>query len=240
MGALVLLTLVAAASATLSAIAGIGGGTILIAAMYTVGLSPLVALALHAAVQMVSNGSRALAYREHIDWRHGLLCAGVALPIPFLVAHWLVRMDAELLRVLLGVFVLVNLLPTPARVEAISLRTRMIVAGLLKGMIGPVVGASGLILAPFFFSKHWSKEQTVATLALVQTIGHLVKIAAYGSAGVALGPQGWWFFPLAAGVMLGTALGKHWMGRLSQQTFERIFRWVMGLLGLRLLLSVWI
>ncbi len=234
-GGLLLVSVVAGLAATLSAIAGIGGGTILIAVMYAVGLPPLVALALHAGVQFVSNSSRAIAYREHIDWRHGLLCIGVAAPLPFIVAPWLMGLDADVLRAALGVFVLANLLPKPEHIEAIGLRARMIVAGLLKGAIGPVAGASGLILAPFFFSAHWRKEQTVATLALVQAVGHATKIAAYLLAGVKLGAWAAWWLPLAIAVVLGTALGKQLMGRISQRGFERIFKIVLGVLGVKLL-----
>lgn len=235
LGSMLLLSVVAGLSATLSAVAGIGGGTILIAVMYAVGLPPLVALALHAGVQLVSNSSRAWAYRAHVDWRHGLLCILVAAPIPFVVAPWLVRVDADLLRTVLGVFVLANLLPKPHRVEAISLRTRMIVGGLLKGAIGPVVGASGLILAPFFFSAHWRKEQTVATLALVQAFGHATKIMAYLIAGVRLGEWAIWWPPLALAVVLGTTLGHRLMGRISQHAFERLFKVVLAVLGGKLL-----
>lgn len=236
-GGLVLLSVVAGLSAMLSAVAGIGGGTILIAVMYALGLPPLVALALHAAVQFVSNSTRAIAYREHIDWRNGLLCVAVGAPIPFLVAPWLVQADADFLRLLLGVFVLANLLPKPHRVEAISLPVRMMVGGVLKGAIGPIVGASGLILAPFFFSAHWRKEQTVATLALVQSLGHALKISAYLLAGVSLGPWALWWAPLAVAVVIGTTLGKGLMGRISQRGFERLFKVILAILGSKLLLE---
>ncbi len=231
-----LLSVVAGLSAALSAVAGIGGGTILIGAMYAMGLPPLVALALHAGVQTVSNASRTLAYRQHVDWRHGALCIAVAAPLPFIVTPWLVGLDADLLRRLLGAFVLANLLPKPPHVEAIGLRARMVVAGVLKGALGPIVGASGLLLAPFFFSRHWSKEQTVATLAFVQAVGHVVKIAAYLAAGVSLGSWAVWWAPLALAVILGTALGRRIMGRISQLTFERVFKLVLAVLGLRLVL----
>lgn len=237
LASILLLSVVAGASATLSAVAGIGGGTILIAVMYAVGLSPLTALALHAGVQLVSNGSRAVAYRQHVDWPNGLLCVGVALPLPFLVAPWLVRMDADLLRALLGVFVLANLLPKPHHIETIGLRARMIAGGALKGLVGPVVGASGLVLAPFFFSKHWRKEQTVATLALVQAVGHATKLLAYFIAGVRLGEHAYWLPPLALAVIGGTGLGKRLMGRISQRTFEYVFKMVLGVLGIKLLLE---
>lgn len=231
-----LLCLVALLAAVLSAVAGVGGGTVLIAALYAAGLSPLVALALHAIVQAVSNGTRAWAYRQDVDWRNGGLCALCAAPWPFLVAPWLVNLDADTLRIVLGGFVLANLLPKPGRVHGLSLTWRMVIGGCLKGIIGPVVGASGLVLAPFFFAPQWRKEQVVGTLALVQVIGHLVKLAAYSTAGIAILGHWDWALALSLAVIMGTFAGRRVMSRLSQKRFERVFRLVLALLGVQLLL----
>lgn len=235
-----LLCVVAVLAAVLSAVAGVGGGTILIAALYAVGLPPLVALALHAIVQAVSNGTRAWAYRHDVDWRNGGLCAICAGPWPFVVAPWLVNLDANTLRIVLGGFVLANLLPKPARVHGLSLTWRMVIGGCLKGLIGPVVGASGLVLAPFFFAPQWRKEEVVGTLALVQAIGHLVKLAAYSTAGIAILGHWDWALALSLAVVMGTFAGRRVMSQLSQERFERVFQVVLGLLGMQLLLrGVW-
>lgn len=226
---------VALLAAVLSAVAGVGGGTVLIAALYAAGLSPLVALALHAIVQAVSNGSRAWAYRQDVDWRNGGLCALCAAPWPFVVAPWMVNLDADTLRIALGSFVLANLLPKPGRVHGLSLRWRMVIGGCLKGIIGPVVGASGLVLAPFFFAPQWRKEQVVGTLAMVQAIGHVVKLAAYTSAGIAIMGHWDWALALSVAVIVGTMLGRRVMTMLSQARFERVFRVVLALLGVQLL-----
>ncbi|MEN8721109.1 MAG: sulfite exporter TauE/SafE family protein [Oceanococcaceae bacterium] len=231
------LTSIALGAAAVSAVAGIGGGTILIAVLLALGLAPLPALALHAAVQLVSNLSRAVAYRRDIDWRHGGLCVLVALPLPFIVTPWLVALPAAGLQVALALFVLLSLLPAPARVARIGLPARMIWGGVLKGALGPVVGASGLLLAPFFYSAHWRKEQTVATLAMVQAAGHTVKGIAYLLAGVSLGEAAAWFPPLALGVIAGTLLGRRLMGRVSPRMFTLLVRVILTVLGLRLLVD---
>ena len=75
-------------TATLSGIAGIGGGTILIGIFYAVGLAPAVAVPLHAVVQLISNGSRTVAYFRHVQWRAALWFMLGALPAPFVIAPW--------------------------------------------------------------------------------------------------------------------------------------------------------
>ena len=61
------LALAALLTSILSAIVGMGGGITLLAIMLLF-LDPLVAIPLHATVQMVSNGTRAVAQRHHVEW----------------------------------------------------------------------------------------------------------------------------------------------------------------------------
>ncbi len=61
------LGLAAFLTSILSAILGMGGGITLLALMLLF-LEPLVAIPLHATVQLVSNGTRSLAQRRHIQW----------------------------------------------------------------------------------------------------------------------------------------------------------------------------
>ena len=64
---LALLFAVAFATAILSAVIGFAGGIVLLGVMLLF-FEPLVAIPLHAVVQLMSNGSRAYIQREHIDW----------------------------------------------------------------------------------------------------------------------------------------------------------------------------
>ena len=64
---LVGLTVVAFGTSVFSAIVGMGGGIVLLSVMLLF-LYPLVAVPLHGAIQLVSNGSRAVAQRRYLAW----------------------------------------------------------------------------------------------------------------------------------------------------------------------------
>ena len=61
-----ILTIAGFLSATISATIGMAGGTFLLAIMLVVGLPPFVVIPLHAAVQLVSNCTRVIIFREHL------------------------------------------------------------------------------------------------------------------------------------------------------------------------------
>ena len=65
---IVLLTLTALITSVISAILGMGGGILLLAAMYSI-LPHMVVIPLHACVQLVSNFTRVLAYLKDVHWR---------------------------------------------------------------------------------------------------------------------------------------------------------------------------
>lgn len=232
-----LLVLAALAGATLSAIAGLGGGTLLIAVMFAVGLTPAIAVPLHAAVQLASNASRALAFRRHVHWPSAgwflLSCA----PLPFLTASWVARADADLIRVFLSGVILLSMWPAaiePLARTGFGLRGKMLTAGALNGAIGMVIGATGLVIGPFFLDKSWAKETTVATLAVCQCLGHALKILAFGALGFGV-LQNWnLLWPLLIAVALGTVIGRMAHGVLSPGQFRRLFKLILLLLAVQL------
>jgi uncharacterized membrane protein YfcA len=69
----------------------------------------------------------------------------------------------------------------------------------------------------------------------VQAIGHVVKLAAYTSAGIAIMGHWDWALALSVAVIVGTMLGRRVMTKLSQARFEKVFRVVLALLGVQLL-----
>ena len=90
-----ILIVVAFASSVLSGIAGAGGGTILIGAIYAAGMPPVVAVPLHASVQLASNASRVVAYLPHVRWSAALVFCVGALPAPFLVAPLVAKANPD-------------------------------------------------------------------------------------------------------------------------------------------------
>lgn len=231
----VALSFIALLAATLSGMAGIGGGTILIAAMYALGLSPVVAVPVHAGVQLVSNFSRTLAYLRHVEWRALRIFLIGAAPAPFVVAPLIARANEHWMLILMAAFILLTLWPRWIRLLRLEGNAGMVVAGILTGGLGSLVGATGTLIAPLFLRSDWSKETTIATLALCQSIAHLFKIIAFSAFGFGILEHWNLLLPMSVAVILGTLIGSQLNGRLDSERFVVIFRGILAVLALKLL-----
>lgn len=229
------LTVTALLTATLSGLAGIGGGTILIAVMYAVGLSPAIAVPVHAGVQLVSNFSRTLAFLRHVDWRALRYFLIGAVPAPFLVAPLVVRADKHLIFILMGGFIYLTLWPGWLKWLKLEGRAGMIVAGVITGGLGSIVGASGTLIGPLFLRAGWRKETMIATLAVCQSAGHLLKIVAFASFGFGIVEHWELLLPMSLAVILGTLIGSRLHGHLDEARFTLMFRVILAILATKLL-----
>jgi len=229
------LVLIALLSAALSGMAGLGGGTILIAALFAFGIPPIQAVALHALVQLVSNGTRVFAYLSHVQFSAlGWFAVG-AVPAPFLVAPFAAGANPDLLRLMLGLFVLSTLWPQWSRWLRLDGNAGLVCAGLIAGGIGMFIGATGLLLAPFFLARDWSKEQVIATLAITQCFAHGIKVIAFGTIDFGLISEVSLWLPMAMAVVIGTFIGKFLNGRVSERLFRNLVRLILVLLSAQLL-----
>lgn len=228
------LTITALLTAALSGMAGLGGGTILIAVLYAVGLLPAVAVPLHAAVQLVSNGSRTLAYFQHVDWGSLRWFLVGAAPAPFILAPLVVQANPDVIRLLMAGFVLLALWPKALSFIHLHGSGGMLVAGVLAGGAGMVVGASGTLIAPFFLRDDWDKQRVIATLAVCQSAAHLLKILGFASYGYGVLTHWQWLFPMALAVVAGTWLGKRLHGQLNEAQFQGLFRITLVVLAFKL------
>jgi uncharacterized membrane protein YfcA len=231
---IVALTAVAFVAATLSGIAGIGGGTLLIAAMYAAGLAPTVVVPVHAAVQMFSNGSRTIAYLKHVHWpalRDFLIGA---VPAPFLVAPLIARADADWIRLVMAAFILMTLWPAWLKRLRLEGRAGMIVAGVISGGAGSIIGAVGTLIGPLFVRPGWSRETLIATLAVCQAAGHLLKIIAFGTYGFGIVEHWQLAVPMCLAVIAGSFAGRHAGGKVSDRAWDNAFKVILGVLALKL------
>ncbi len=229
-----MLVVVAFGSAVLSGLAGAGGGTILIGAIYATGMPPVVAVPLHAVVQMASNTSRVFAYWSHVRWRAAIVFCLGALPAPFLVAPLVASVNPDYVRLLMAGFIFWTLLPRAAKAMQLSERAAMGTAGVLNGGVGAVVGATGLLIGPFFLRSDWAKETTIGTLALCQSLGHAFKVAAFATVGFAMLDQLPLMLGMVVGVIAGTAAGR-WLHRFVRDAaFRPLFRGILAVLAIKL------
>ena len=232
--------LAAAATSAMSAIAGFGGGMVLLLVMLFV-LDPVVAVAVHGAVQLPSNASRAWRHRRAVDRRIVGAHAVLLLPGGLLGLAIADRLSRDVGRALIGTFAIVAtwrpgwLSPRPSG----EIRPRdFVFVGGVQGVANIPIGATGPAVAPFFKAACDDRIAMIGTFAAAQTLGHAAKLAVIG-----LGDVGdHWVLVIAAGAatVLGTNLGSRVLERMSDRRFDQIFRWTLTFMGAQLVLrALW-
>jgi uncharacterized membrane protein YfcA len=222
-------------TAVLSGVAGLGGGTVLIGVFYALGLSPTVAVPLHATVQFTSNLTRTIAFMRHVEWRAAGWFLLTAAPTPFLVAPYVADANVNVILLLLAGLILVSLVPSKEGGEPLKLVPAVLLAGFLNGTLGMLVSATGLFVGRLFLRPEWSKETVIATLAMTQTLGHLLRILGYASVGFAVTAQLDVLAPLLLATVAGTFAGRKLHDFLDETRFRALFRAILVVLSAKLI-----
>lgn len=237
------LTAAALATAVLSAIVGMAGGITLLSVMLLY-YEPLVAIPVHGAIQLVSNGSRAWIQRRHVDrgilWRY----APLLLPAGFVGLALLREAPAGAVRSAIGLFVLLatwapGLLLLGTHPERLEPTRRFVTLGGVVGLLNTTIGATGPLIAPFFLNIGLARQGVIGTKAACQTLGHLAKLVVFGVAGFAFREHLTALVLLSVAVVAGTWLGSRLLERVSERWFIRAYKTVLTLIALRLVLGEW-
>ena len=228
-------------TAGVSAVLGMAGGIMLLAVMLLF-LEPAVAIPLHALVQLSSNSSRAVIHARAV--RRDLLFPYLLflLPAGALTIPLVVHAPAEALRLGIGVFVLVAtwrkswllLGADPAR---IPIKPRFALLGAGAGAIGPLVGATGPFIAPFFLELGLSRFELIGTKAACQATGHLAKLLLFGIAGFAFFEYAGLLLGMVSSVIIGTWLGTRLLQHLDDRRFTQLYKLTLTAVALRLVWS---
>lgn len=228
-------------TAGVSAVLGMAGGIMLLAVMLLF-LEPAVAIPIHALVQLTSNSSRVVIHRKAI--RHDLLVPFCLLILPagYLTLPLVEITPADALRLAIGLFVIVSTwrkewLLLGLDPERLGTRGRFALVGAGSGALGPLIGATGPFIAPFFLGIGLTRFELIGTKAACQAATHLAKMVLFGIAGFAFLD----FAPLIAAmsisVIVGTALGTRVLSHLDDARFTQLYKLVLTLVALRLVWS---
>lgn len=214
----------AVVTSALTAVLGFGGGIVLLALLLLV-VDPIVAIPLHAAIQIASNGTRTVIRRRDVDWGIVARSSLLLLPAGALTVPLARAAPEAALQVAIAVTVLVaTWVPerTALEVPAPS-GPAWIGVGAVAGALNPLVGATGPLFAPLYQAASATRQRFVGTFAGTQVAGHLAKLVLFGAAGLA--PTG--HLPAAAagiaGVVVGTELGSRVLDRMSEQRFRSLY-----------------
>lgn len=234
-----LLCLAAFVTAAVSGALGLGGGSLLIAVLFAVGMTPAEAVPLFALVQLSANGSRSLRYLNAVEPRALIWFCATSIPLAIAFAPLVVHLPGAWASTLLAALILWSLLPgkTGDGDGAWPPAAAYATAGVLNGTIGMVIGATGLIVGRLLLQPGWSRAGIVGTIAATQTVGHLIKIIAFGIAGSALSSNPLLTVGMVVAAIAGTQAGAHLGDRLPDRHFRRAFRWTLIALAIHLLIG---
>lgn len=234
----VLILVLVLATSVLSGFVGMAGGMILMAILVAVYSVP-VAMILHGVTQAAANGSRAWFLRQHVRWAvlwpylvGSLLCVGVFALFRFVP-------ERSLVLILVGAMPwLALLLP---RQLAIDIEHPATALGCGFGVTAAqlLAGASGPLLDVFYQRSRLDRRQIVATKAVTQTLGHLLKLVYYSSllmlAGEPIFARGeapvWLFLAVIPVAIIGTLIGTRCLERIDEKLFRRASGQIILTLG---------
>jgi len=228
-------------TAGVSAVLGMAGGIMLLAVMLLF-LEPAVAIPVHAIVQLTSNSSRVVIHARQI--RRDLLWPFVLLLLPagMLTVPLAQHLPADALRLAIGCFVIVatwhsQWLLLGFDPQRIALRPRFAIVGAGAGALGPLIGATGPFIAPFFLGIGLSRFELIGTKAACQASGHFAKMILFGLAGFGFIQFGPLIFAMALCTVAGTWLGTRLLRRLDDDRFTQLYKLALTAVSLRLIWS---
>ena len=239
----VILALAALITSIISAILGMAGGMLLLATMLCF-MSHGEVIPTHAAVQIASNGTRALAFVRNVDGRTYARFAlgmvpGAAIGMLLLWAIGEPGRSEPYLKTLIGVYILVaTYLPNP-KGDGRSKGTwwDFPLMGLITGAAALTVGAIGPLIAPLFARRDFVKERLIATKAVCQLSTHVLKIPAFiWLRDLDLSRLGSLALVMILMVIPGTLIGKRILKGVSERHFRTAFRVALTVAGLKVLL----
>lgn len=216
-------------SSLITAAFGIGGGVLMLAVMATL-LPAAAVIPVHGLVQLGSNAGRAFVFRAEINRRHlAPFTIGAVLGIAA-GSSVVVQLDAGLLQMIVGLFVLWTLyLPVPALMGRSAALT-----GALSSVLTMFVGGTGPFIAAFVKTLQFDRVSHVATHAAMMTVQHLLKTLAFGVLGFAFGQWIGFVMLLILFGFLGTLAGRSVLLRINEALFQKVLTVILTLLALQL------
>lgn len=219
-------------TATLSGIFGMAGGLVLLAVLLAM-LPVATAIAVHGAIQIVANGSRAWFSRAFIDWRILIhICIGLLAAAAILL---LVRYSPDLASVciVIGLMPVLVWIPKDWLALDASKPLHAVLCGLLGGGLNLTVGVSGPTVDVFFIRTQMDRRRIVATKAATQVVSHGAKVVFYGGLASAMDGNDLLLVLIGAPFAIaGTNLGYRILQRLSDDGFRTWTRYVVTAIGI--------
>ena len=227
------LILIAFCTSSLTAVFGLGGGMILIAFMPFFLPAPAI-IPIHAATQLISNGSRALFAWREINWQFTLSFLVGSIIGGVLAAKLSTFINLHYLPLLMAAFILFNVWGGGIKFNA-NPKGEFVTIGFVQTGLGMLVGATGPMGQSTLVRKGLKRDEIVTTSAVFMVITHLLKLVLFGFLGFSFSQ----YWQLTLGMIIATTLGS-WLGtkirhRVPETNFQAILKWLLTLLALQII-----
>jgi len=224
--------------AVVSAVAGFGGGVLLLP-VFTALFGLRVAVPMLTLTQLSSNASRVWFNRRELQWPLiGWFAAGA---VPLAVAGGLLLAHAPLspLKRLLGVFLIGvvvwrRLNRRPRKPSDHS----FVGVGAASGLGSALLGSVGPLTAPFFLACGLTRAAYIGTEAASALTMHLSKIAAYGAGDLLTRTVLIYGAALTPATLAGAWVGKKLMTRITDRVFVVLVELGLIVAGVLFLIGV--
>lgn len=228
---LITLGLFSTATSLLTALAGLGGGMLLLALMAQI-FAPAILIPLHGVAQFFSNANRGVIHRDKLQWSYLKPFVLGSIVGAFLFVPLVVFVDPVIGAICVGLFILlVTWFPRYLNVS----KLHPVLSGGLTSGLGVLFGATGPLAMSAHPKADWSKEEIVGNHGAAMAFQHGVKVLAYLVAGVQLHKYLLHIGVLFLGAWAGTYIGTHVLKKISNERFKWMLKWVLTILGLRLI-----
>lgn len=229
---LLALGLFATTTSLLTAVAGLGGGMLLLALMAQL-FTPAVLIPLHGVAQLFSNANRGVIHRDKLQWSYLRPFVIGSIIGAFAFVPLVVFVNSEIGAMSVGTFILLVVwFPQYLNVS----RLPPLLSGGVTSGLGVLFGATGPLAMSAHPKENWSKEQIVGNHGAAMAFQHGVKVIAFLLAGVSLFPYLWHIAVLFLGAWLGTVVGTGLLKKIPDARYKTLLKWVLTMLGLRLIL----
>ncbi|MEE2525360.1 sulfite exporter TauE/SafE family protein [Hyphobacterium sp. HN65] len=228
-----LILLATLVTACISGIFGMAGGLILMGVLVLL-LPVSAAMVTHGAIQSVSNGWRALLWRDFIYWRVLAIYLAGSLAAFLILIGLAFELSKPWLYIILGL--VPALIWIPRRRLALDARKPIhaVICGFAVTGLNIIAGVSGPLLDIFFIADGMDRRSIVATKAATQVAAHAAKIAFYIMPALAAGSLSQWPWLLAAAplAIIGTTLGARVLKLISDADFRKYTKWIVTGVGM--------
>ena len=189
---------------------------------------------IHAATQLISNGSRALFAWREIEWQFTLSFLLGSIVGGILAAKLASLINLHYLPLMMAAFILFNVWGGGIKFKA-NPKGEFLTIGFIQTGLGMLVGATGPMGQSTLVRKGLKRDALVTTSAVFMVITHLLKLILFGFLGFSFSQ----YWQLSLGMIIATTLGS-WFGtkirhRVPETNFQQILKWLLTLLALHII-----